>query len=185
MIGDGLADALTFSDAISGDELPPPEPLPGESPETGSRTRRTGRKRTSRVRTAPPRPAARDAGGAAAVRAAKAELMAYVELTALIGSTRCVECATVVAEQAEPFADALARLCARNPAILRLLRSGTLMADAGRLLAPARRIYKQIHDHHFVPPADATDGAWANGAQNNGSGPGTRYAPYAGTGAVG
>lgn len=189
MIGDALAGSMTFSDTIPGADEIPAEPIPGESGDKAARQPRTARKRTTRVRRpAPPAGGRRDASTAATVRQVRDELLAYVELLALGATVRCPQCAGVAHEQAEPIASALAALAARSPAVLRILRGGTLMAEGVQLMTALRPVYVQVRQHHFIPPPEfAQPAGGPNGAypsQSTAGGHG-RYSPYSGTGLMG
>ncbi len=188
MATDGLAGRLSFSDAS---EMPPdefPEPIPGEDPPAGGRSRgRTGaRTRTTR----PPKaaaPARRDASSAAgpSTRAVTDELLGYVELLALLSVPWCAECAEVVHQDAKPIAQALARLAVRSPRVLKMLRETVLMADAANLLRALRRPLTQIHAHHIRRELLPDGGMNGNGSSATADHVTHRYAPYPGPGSLG
>jgi hypothetical protein len=116
----------------------PPDPEPGRKPR--SRARKTA------ASAAPPKITT-----AAARREAKDFFQFSFEMGAQLWGAVDEVCAPVLAQQAEPMADALANILARYPSLLGGIRFPALMEDVVKFLMAAFPVVATARMHHARP----------------------------------
>lgn len=158
-------DSLTeLPDAPESDQLPELD----ADPKPGRQTRRRrassdeapARSTRSRAKLSTGASAPRPKSSAALVKDIKAEIETYLTLGAAAWSISDEGCAAALSEQTSALAESAAVLIARNPRLVEMFHTGTLIGDWGKLFMAGAPVLKAMWAHHGVrKPVDQEEAA--------------------------